>query len=159
MSAITKHIDENTAQLEKFKEEYRSKFIINFGVFFDINAALKSKKVCLQRSKTKSTGNSNNEPTDLITSKEAAETLRKKLSEEGGELTLKRIPEGRSTFRMGETKSVSRPINIFYDSGCSGILLREGVQQKLGTSVRKQKGPSYVRGDGNSTVKVIYRWT
>ena len=131
---------------------------MNFGLFLDVNAAVKSKEVNPPKNKRNSDKTSNNEPTDFITSKEATETLRKKLSEGGEEPRLKEIPEGRSIFMMGETKGVTRPINIFYDSGCSGMLLREGVQHELGKSVRKQKGPFYVRGVGNSTVKVNDEW-
>ena len=128
MWACTRHKTENKFQLERFKEEYRSKYKINLCLFFNMNNAVKAKKGNPQKNRRKSTGTSNKPPSDFITSKEAAETLEKKFSEEGEE---PRINEGRSIFMMGETKGITRPINIFYDSGFSGMLLREGVQYEL----------------------------
>ena len=85
-------------KLEKFKEEYRSKYKLNFGLFLNVNAAVKSKKVNPPKNKKNSDKTLINEPIDFITSKEATETLRKKLSEGGEEPRLKEIPEGRSIF-------------------------------------------------------------
>ena len=45
-----------------------------------------------------------------------------------------------------------------YDSGCYGLLLKEGVQHELGKSVLKTKGPFVVNGVGNTSVKVNDEW-
>ena len=94
----------------------------------------------------------------IISTEEATETLKRKLSEDGEEVELKSVPKGRSIFIMAETKGITRPVQILYDTGCTGMLLREGVQHELGKSVRTMKGPFMVKGVGNSEVKVNDQW-
>ena len=94
-----------------------------------------------------------------ISCKEATRILRHKLAqEEGSEIDLKPVPKGRAQFMIGQTKGKSGPLNILYDSGCYALLLKEGVQKELRISVLKTKGPFYVKGVGNTTVKVNDEW-
>ena len=59
---------------------------------------------------------------------------------------------------FGKTKGNTRSLNILYNSGCYGLLLKEGVQHELGKSVLKTKGPFVVNGVGNTNVKVNDEW-
>merc|ERR1712173_21919 len=90
---------------------------------------------------------------------EATRMLEPKVSDSGEKIELRPIPPGRAQFMIGQTRGKTGPLNILYDSGCYALLLREGVQQELGKSVLKTKGPFYVNGVGNTTVKVNDEWT
>ena len=93
-----------------------------------------------------------------ITTKEATRKLRRKISSSGEHVEVKPIPKGRAQFMIGQTKGKTRPLNILYDSGCYGLLLKEGVQHELGKSILKTKGPFVVNGVGNTSVKVNDEW-
>ena len=94
-----------------------------------------------------------------MTTDEASELLKRKLSQDGNpEVELRPIPKGRAQFMIGQTKGMNGKLNTLYDSGCYALLLKEGVQRELGTSVLKTKGPFYVNGVGNTTVKVNDEW-
>ena len=93
-----------------------------------------------------------------ISTIEATKKLIKKLSADGEEVELRPIPKGRAQFIIGQTKGRSRPLNTLYDTGCYGMLMKEGVQHELGKSVRKTQGPFNVTGVGNTSVSVNDEW-
>ena len=93
-----------------------------------------------------------------ISTKADTRILKRKISSGGESVEVRPIPAGRAQFMIGQTKGKTRPLNILYDSGCYGLLLKEGVQHELGKSVRKTKGPFVVNGVGNTSVKVNDEW-
>ena len=130
------------------------------NVHDDCSKVLKQKEDSIENKNKGGRSSSKKTSPMRISSKEATRILRYKLSQdEGPEIVLKPIPKGRAQFMIGQTKGKSGPLNILYDSGCYALLLREGVQKELGKSVRKTKGPFYVNGVGNTTVKVNDEWT
>ena len=68
------------------------------------------------------------------------------------------IPEGRSQFILAYTEGKTRPILQLYDTGCGGILFKEGVLEKEIDAIRKVPGPFYVNGVGDSTIQVNDEW-
>ena len=84
--------------------------------------------------------------------------MKKKLSYSGEAAEVRPIPAGRAQFMIGQTKGRTRSLNILYDTGCYGLLMKEGVQHELGKSVLKTKGPFVVNGVGNTSVKVNDEW-
>ena len=93
-----------------------------------------------------------------ISTKKAMTKLKKKFRSSGESVEVKPVPAGRAQFMIGQTKGITRPLNILYDSGCHSLLLKEGVQHELGKSVLKTKGPCVVNGVGNTSVKVNDEW-
>ena len=93
-----------------------------------------------------------------ISTNEATEKLKKKLSASGDSVELRPIPKGRAQFIIGETKGKTRPLVTMYDSGCYGMLMKEGVQHELGKTVLKTQGPVNVFGVGNTAVQVNSEW-
>ena len=93
-----------------------------------------------------------------ISTTEATKRLKQKLVADGDQVELRPIPKGKPMFILGQAKGKTRPVNILYDSGCFGMIMREGVQHELGKAVMKTKGPFHVRGVGNTSVKVNDEW-
>ena len=93
-----------------------------------------------------------------LSTAEAYEVLRKELNENGMPEELKPIPEGTAQYILALTEGKTRPILQLYDTGCGGVLFREGVPGKEIPAVPKTKGPFFVNGVGNSTVKVNDQW-
>ena len=90
-----------------------------------------------------------------LSSQEALNKLRKKLSLGGVNDELRPVPKGRAQFIIGYTKGRTRSLLTLYDTGCGSVLFREGVPQyELGLSVLKTKGPFIVKGVGDTTVTV-----
>jgi hypothetical protein len=52
----------------------------------------------------------------------------------------------------------TRPINIFYDKGCSHVVLRDGVPQEELDSVMTKQGPLSITGVRDTKVKVKDDW-
>ena len=81
--------------------------------------------------------------------------LRRKLSAGGFNDELRPIAKGRAQFMLGHSKGKTRGLLNLYDTGCGGVLFREGVpQHELAPAVLTTKGPFYVKGVGDTTVKV-----
>ena len=175
------HQGENNEALEKFKDEYQRNHKLLLGLFttlLQIPASPVSKnkvpsdtenliKPCMKSNPSilEASGreNKNENPRAApayknITTKEATKKLRRKISSSGEHVEVKPIPKGRAQFMIGQTKGKTRPLNILYDSGCYGLLLKEGVQHELGKSILKTKGPFVVNGVGNTSVKVNDEW-
>ena len=94
-----------------------------------------------------------------LSSEQALKKLKKKLDSQGEQVELRPIPKGRAQFMIGHTKGKTRPLLNLFDTGCGGLLLKEGVPQfELAPAVLKTKGPYIVKGVGDTTVKVNDEW-
>ena len=173
------HKEDNKQPLEKFKDQYRKNFNIDLGLtvtgsafahispFDGENSPFVKSAISMNTSKPKDRKNLKNKdatkPDNTLNSKnisttEATRMLQRKLSNSGENIELRPIPLGRAQFMIGQTRGKTGPLNILYDSGCYALLLREGVQNELGVSILKTKGPFLVNGVGNTSVKVNDEW-
>ena len=68
---------------------------------------------------------------------------------------LQPISKGIPQFMLGYTKGKTKPLPTLYDTGCLTVLFKEGVpKNELAPAVMKTKGPIWVNGVGNTSVKV-----
>ena len=89
-----------------------------------------------------------------LTTEEALGQLKSKLQVKKIQSKIQPISEGMPQFILGYTKGVNRPLLTLYDTGCLGVLFKEGVPEvELAPAVLKYKGPIYVNGVGNTSVK------
>ena len=95
-----------------------------------------------------------NEEDDYINLKTATERLRHVVK--GSEVI--EVPEGEPLFLFSSAVGKTRPINVFYDKGCSHVVFRDGVPQHELTSVMTKKGPLTITGVGDTKVKVKDEW-
>ena len=92
-------------------------------------------------------------------SSDAFNELQKQLESRKVKSKLRPLNPGAPQFILGYTKGLTRPLLTLYDTGCYGVLFREGVPEKeLGPAVMKTKGPIYVNGVGNTNVRVNDEW-
>ena len=85
--------------------------------------------------------------------------MKEKLNSQGNNEKLLPIPKGRPQFILGYAEGKTRPLLQLYDSGCGGVIFRDGVPEKeLGPAVLKMKGPFIVNGVGDTCVKVKDEW-
>ena len=90
-----------------------------------------------------------------LSTDQALNKMKRKLSEEGVNDELNPIAKGRAQFMIGYSQGKTRSLLNLYDTGCSGVLFRDGVPQtELSASVLKTKGPYIVNGVGDTRVKV-----
>ena len=78
-----------------------------------------------------------------LSTDQAMKKLRRKLSAGGVNDELRPIAKGRAEFMLGHSKGKTRGLLNLYDTGCGGVLFREGVpQHELAPAVLTTKGPS-----------------
>ena len=82
----------------------------------------------------------------------------KKLKEVVEGSTVIEVPEGEPMFLFSSAVGKTRAINIFYDKGCSHVVLRDGVPQEELDSVMTKQGPLSINGVGDTKVKVKDEW-
>ena len=68
------------------------------------------------------------------------------------------VPEGEPMFLFSSAVGKTRPINVFYDKGCSHVVFRDGVPQHELVSVMTKKGPLAITGVGDTKVQVKDEW-
>ena len=96
----------------------------------------------------------NEDEGDYINLKKATEKLRQVA--EGSKVI--EVPEGEPLFLFSSAVGKTRPINVFYDKGCSHVVFRDGVPQHELVSVMTKKGPLTITGVGDTRVKVKDEW-
>ena len=64
------------------------------------------------------------------------------------------VPEGEPLFLFSNVAGKTRPLNCFYDSGCSHIIWKTGVPVLELPAVMTQKGPLYIQAAGDVEVPV-----
>ena len=80
-----------------------------------------------------------------LSTDQAMKKLRRKLSAGGFNDELRPIAKGRAQFMLGHSKGKTRGLLNLYDTGCGGVLFREGVpQHEWVPAVLTTKGPFYV---------------
>ena len=180
----TRHKSTNMPHLEKFRDEVKAKYDLDFGFVVSIPVLASSlKQVETGKSKVKvpakksNPANSNkqevevievnntakptesaascNHPSKSLSTDQALSKLKKKLMQGGIKDKLQPIAKGRPQFMIGYSKGKTRGLMTLYDTGCGGVLFRAGVpENELEGSVLKTKGPFIVKGVGDTSVTV-----
>ena len=179
------HKSENMPGLVKFKDEISRKFQLDFGLvvscpkvapFFDpkVSDVIEIDEKSPAVDVNKKTNDAKKVPADspecLAASKQnskrknlstdqAMSKMKKKLLAKGINEELRPVAKGKAQFMIGHSQGKTRALLNLYDTGCGGILFREGVPQKeVFESVMKTKGPFIVNGVGDSQVTVNDEW-
>ena len=81
---------------------------------------------------------------------EAAEKLRE---DAGPDVIVHPLPPGEPLFMFSSTVGKTRPLNVFYDSGASHLMIKEAAVKEL-DAVMIQKGPLTINAAGDTVVTV-----
>ena len=68
------------------------------------------------------------------------------------------VPEGEPLFLFSSAIGKTRPINVFYDKGCSHVVFQDRVPRHELVFVMTKKGPLAITGVGDTRVKVKDEW-
>ena len=82
--------------------------------------------------------------------------MRRNLKKKGSEVVD--IPEGVSVFMLAPLKGVTRPVNAFFDSGCSDACIRSGVPGSELHGVCVDAGPIPMLGVGGIKIDAKEEW-
>ena len=80
------------------------------------------------------------------------------LREKAGGVEVREVPQGEPLFLFSSGVGKTRPINIFYDKGCSHVVFREGVPGQELPAVKTKNGPLTVSGVGDTLIRVNDDW-
>ena len=86
----------------------------------------------------------------------AMKNMRRNLKKKGSEVVD--IPEGVSVFMLAPLKGVTRPVNAFFDSGCSDACIRSGVPGSELHGVCVDAGPIPMLGVGGIKIDAKEEW-
>ena len=85
-----------------------------------------------------------------------------KLKANAGDAEVIDVPEGDPLFLFSYAVGRTRPINVFYDSGCSHVVFKNGVPGKNGEGELDgeltQKGPLKLKNVGAVEITVQDEW-
>ena len=137
-----KHKDNNHTELLKFSEELKQKGL-EFGFLVNVTSGCAS-------------GIENHEDTPKIAAltpqnKDVVQAIDDLKKTAKGSTVLVVPPP--STFMFSQAKGKTRPLNTFYDKGCSDCLWKEGVPGNEIKGVITQPGPFLMGGVGDTKVK------
>ena len=90
--------------------------------------------------------------------KTAEKKLRKKSLRMDDSVEIVPIPEGEPMFMFQALKGKTKPVNAFYDSGCSNACLRTGVPGVQLQGQRLAKGPFNITGVNDVTIQAQDEW-
>ena len=86
------------------------------------------------------------------------EDATEKLKEAASGAKVVEVPEGDPLFLFSPAIGKTRPVNVFYDGGCSTVVFKRGVPVNELEAVMTRKGPLTINGVGNSKIKVLDEW-
>ena len=86
--------------------------------------------------------------------KEATESL--KSMAKGSEVLD--LPDGNPMFMFSFIPGRSKDLNVFWDSGCSHLMMKSDVPEKELPAVRTRKGPLRIKGAGDTDITVGDEW-
>lgn len=155
------HMTKNQVKLMKCKDKWKER-----NVQFSVNLV----KVGSNLSRNKKSFQKKPEIFDPDTNKEvevfeenvegeddyikATEKLRQEV--EGSKVI--EVPEGEPLFLFSSAIGKTRPINVFYDKGCSHVVFQDRVPRHELVFVMTKKGPLAITGVGDTRVKVKDEW-
>ena len=68
------------------------------------------------------------------------------------------LPDGDPLFMFSFIPGKTRDLNIFWDTGCSHLMMKTDVPVKELPAVRTRKGPLTIKGAGDTAIKVGDEW-
>ena len=136
----TDHISENAG-----KKEAQVKFWSNRGKTF-------SAAVTVMSLGGKVAGAHN--CVEELSLKEATESLK---SMAKGSKVLD-LPEGDPLFMFSYIPGKTKDLNVFWDCGCSHLMMKSDVPEKELAAVRTRKGPLMIKGAGDTNIEVGDEW-
>ena len=68
------------------------------------------------------------------------------------------VPEGDPLFLFSYAQGKTRPVNIFYDKGCSHIVFKHGVPGSELDGIMTKKGPLSLNAVGDTSIKCRDEW-
>merc|ERR1712020_414843 len=68
------------------------------------------------------------------------------------------LPDGDPLFMFSFIPGKTRDLNIFWDTGCSHLMMKTDVPVKELQAVRTRKGPLTIKGAGDTAIKVGDEW-
>ena len=69
------------------------------------------------------------------------------------------MPAGEPLFLFSYAEGKTRPVTVFYDSGCSHVVFKHGVPGVELEGVKNKQGPLDLKAVGNTTLTVREEWT
>ena len=68
------------------------------------------------------------------------------------------LPDGDPLFMFSFIPGKTRDLNIFWDTGCSHLMMKTDVPEKELPAVRTKQGPLVIKGAGDTAIKVGDEW-
>ena len=164
------HKGDNKAKLDKYKKEYREKHKLRL-VFTASTPAPPEPRIPVQQVDSESVGptlacgragpqsvNFNGEGDSGAAYSANLQAMKKRLKQAGFKGRIIPPPIGEPMFLFQPIQGKDKPVNTFYDIGCSHALFKEGVpgSQLKGRIV--QKGPFNMKGVGGITTQANDQW-
>lgn len=82
----------------------------------------------------------------------------KLISVAGPDVIVHGVPDGDPLFMFSHAVGKTRGVNVFYDSGCSHMMLKESIPGVELDAVMIRKGPLNISAAGGVTVPVNHEW-
>ena len=64
------------------------------------------------------------------------------------------LPEGDPLFMFSYIPGRTKDLNVFWDCGCSHLMMKSDVPEKELAAVRTRKGPLMIKGAGDTNIEV-----
>ena len=181
------HKGDNKAKLDKFKKEYREKFKLRLVFTASLLNPQQAAEVVDTASSEQQVGVGNVPSTDVpvtvismpdvepdSTPQGSAEqpagvvsnvaysanmqAMKKRLRQAGFKGEILPPPEGEPMFLFQAIRGRTKPVNTFFDGGCSHAVFKEGVPSQQLRARITQKGPFHMTGVGGIVTHANDQW-
>ena len=150
----TKHLNH---PLNKEKFEKIQKFWEVRGKAFSHNVSIISLSSSLPNSPDKSII-IENEASPSVGCSRGILQITEKLKKLAKGAKVKELPEGDPLFMFSTIPGKTRDLTVFYDSGCSHLLIKDSVPEKELPAVKTKAGPISIAAAGDVTVTMQDEW-
>ena len=142
----------STLNAHKFKSS--EKFWSERGKIFANVSIFKVSKTSGSKVKNSKSNTDNVVDNEKCSLKEATEKL--KASAKGAKIV--EVPEGEPLLLLSYAVGKTRPVNVFYDKGCSHVVFKHGVPKYEIEREMTRAGPFTINGFGDTPVTVRDEW-
>ena len=144
--------------MEAFKSHYKVKYKMN--LIFTISTAgnFRPSKSSAGRATAVGKGRKRKNPKETAVYSACLHNMKRKLRQSGFHGEIIPPPEGEPMFLFHGAQGKTAPVNIFYDSGCSHAVFREGIPGKQLRGKILQKGPFHMKGVGGIVTHANDQW-
>ena len=154
MWVCTKHASENKDQMEKFRDQLRTKAGIRLVYTSVMDRSFQS--VENDASKVASSHSYCSKENRGI--KRAVRNLHRFNKKSDPDVVTLSPPEGASVFMFFGAQGINNPVYTFFDNGCSEAIFEEGIPGNELRGTLLNKGPFKMGGVGNSSVVAEEEW-